>query len=466
MNAFGVEYYRQLLAPIVGARPWIVAMDVLVPAVRYAEQLRSLGGSHLMAIGVSRGVGEISETLPFPTLELGGAQSGGMMRQIRHAEEALSCVDEEVQRQIDAFDPERQAMVVRSLFSSDRRVGGRPVFGGRPASWRRLEDKMRVDALWDQVGLTRAPRSIVPLDVAALRKSHQSMNQGMGTVWVADNQGGWHGGGKLLRWVRTASDQREAVAFFTGQCQHIRVMPFLDGIPCSIHGWVFPEKTIALRPCEMLVFRVPGQTSLSYGGAATSWEPPARITTQMKEGVIRVGEHLRAAVGYRGSFTVDGVATAEGFLPTELNPRFGAALGRMAGSLPELPLFLLHLATAEGLDLAYHPSALQRLLVDAAASHPQVRSMQLIEGLFGVEPRGLEFIWEESTWKPCPKGHPPDATVEVGVAASGTLVFAQFTGDQWGAGPSYAAEMCALFASIERTLKLGLPRLEPALECD
>jgi len=211
-----------------------------------------------------------------------------------------------------------------------------------------------------------------------------------------------------------------------------------------------------------LVFRVPGQTSLSYGGAATSWEPPAYIATQMKEGVIRVGEHLRATVGYRGSFTVDGVATADGFLPTELNPRFGAALGRMAGSLPELPLFLLHLATAEGLDLAYEPRALQRLICEAAAANPVVRAMQVIEGRVSETSIEQFFALEGSVWKPCLDERAADARVQVGPASSGTLIFGELKGDRWRAGPSYARELCGLFEGIEREMNLGLPPLQPA----
>ena len=38
----------------------------------------------------------------------------------------------------------------------------------------------------------------------------------------------------------------------------------------------------------------------------------------------RVGAHLQAAHGYRGAFGIDGVLTADGFRPTELNTRMSA----------------------------------------------------------------------------------------------------------------------------------------------
>jgi hypothetical protein len=44
----------------------------------------------------------------------------------------------------------------------------------------------------------------------------------------------------------------------------------------------------------------------------------------MRAIVRRVGAHLQAAHGYRGAFGIDGVLTADGFRPTELNTRMSA----------------------------------------------------------------------------------------------------------------------------------------------
>ena len=54
--------------------------------------------------------------------------------------------------------------------------------------------------------------------------------------------------------------------------------------------------------------------------------PAGGVREEMREAARRVGEQLRAEVEFRGAFTLDGVATADGFRPTELNPRFGAGL--------------------------------------------------------------------------------------------------------------------------------------------
>jgi hypothetical protein len=44
----------------------------------------------------------------------------------------------------------------------------------------------------------------------------------------------------------------------------------------------------------------------------------------MRQAVRQIGEALRGEVEYRGFFTVDGVLTADGFRPTELNTRMSA----------------------------------------------------------------------------------------------------------------------------------------------
>ena len=86
----------------------------------------------------------------------------------------------------------------------------------------------------------------------------------------------------------------------------------------------------------------------------------------MREIARATGALLRAEVGFRGAFTIDGVATARGFLPTELNPRSGAGLNVMLRGLADFPLQQLLDALVGGIALAYDPHELERNLVDAA----------------------------------------------------------------------------------------------------
>jgi hypothetical protein len=83
----------------------------------------------------------------------------------------------------------------------------------------------------------------------------------------------------------------------------------------------------------------------------------------------RVGAALRREVGFGGPFTVDGVLTAEGFLPTELNPRCEAGLQAPSGGLSDMPLQTLIAAISAGIDLDYRPPELESLLVDRADGH-------------------------------------------------------------------------------------------------
>lgn len=205
-----------------------------------------------------------------------------------------------VQDKIEAFDPRAEARVVGNIFSAHETIGDRPVLGARPKSWLELEDKMIIDAVWDAVEIERAPSVIVALNDVTPSDLFDTilppLDWGMATVWVADNKAGWHGGAKYLRWVRSTDDAVAAHAFFSECSDQIRIMPFMDGMPCSIHGWVFDDQTISLRPCEMRIYREDGSAKLTYCGASTNWEPSEPIRNQMCEAATKVGEHLKRTV--------------------------------------------------------------------------------------------------------------------------------------------------------------------------
>ena len=107
-------------------------------------------------------------------------------------------------------------------------------------------------------------------------------------------------------------------------------MPFLEGVPCSIHGFVLPDGTAALRPVEIVVLRDPDARTFTYSGLGTTWDPPAADREAMRDAARRVGAHLQREHGYRGAFGIDGVLTADGFRPTELNTRMSAGATTVA----------------------------------------------------------------------------------------------------------------------------------------
>ena len=116
----------------------------------------------------------------------------------------------------------------------------------------------------------------------------------------------------------------QALAYFLPRCDRVRVMPFLDGVPCSIHALVLPDGTAVFRPVEISILRDETARTFQYGGLSTYWDAPAPDREAMREAARCVGEHLREAYGYRGAFGIDGVLTADGFRPTELNTRASA----------------------------------------------------------------------------------------------------------------------------------------------
>jgi hypothetical protein len=457
-----VQHYRDQLRTVIEGRRWIVATDVLIGGARLGKVLQQLGAEQVLCLATSRGVGDLPESEDLQCIEMGLSGHTDMMEAIRASGRALTQLPDWVQAEIDRFDPSHEARVLENIFSSGVPVGGRTVFGPRLRPWQALEDKMIIDALWDDAGIARAPSAVLPAELDALQSAHERLDLGMGTAWVGDNREGWHGGAKLLRWVRSAGDGIAAHEFLAARCDRVRVMPFLDGIPCSIHGWVFPGQVIGFRPCEMLVFRVPGSAKLSYAGAATCWEPSAAVTHAMEDAVMRVGEHLRQSVGYLGSFTLDGVVTADGFRPTELNPRFGAAISRMARGMPDLPLYLLHVATTEGAALDFRPSSLQALVRTQAAAHPVVRGMHMLEGQHGIEERSCGLCRHGEGWREAESSEQADATLRVGPATAGALVFVSVEPHAIHRGRSAAPDVSSLIAFADQLWDLGIGPLQPA----
>jgi hypothetical protein len=237
-------------------------------------------------------------------------------------------------------------------------------------------------------------------------------------------------------------------------------MPFVEGIPCSIHGVAFDDYTVALRPCEMLVFRRPGQSQLHYGKAATFWDPPAQDRRQMRDIARRVGDHLRAEFGYRGAFTVDGIASREGFLPTELNPRFGAALAVMTSKL-DLPLMLLNLAVVEGERIDWQPRELERWILEVADTHRSGSGMAFTNQS-QTETRCAELSWTGDAFRLAHDTEPADATATLGPSAMGGFVRVDLDPARTPVGPSVAARVAAALACVDGHWGLGIGQLEPA----
>ena len=278
------------------------------------RRLRELGAERPFVLATGMGTGEPPgpEEAEWCVVELAAPD---LVAEIRAAMRLLRLLPEGVAAALDRWDPRREALVLSPMFNELPQIAGRRVYGPRRPEWRRLEDKVVVDALWDDLGVPRAPSEVVPAEGAALRAAARRLDRGAGTAWAGDARQGFHGGAFCLRWVRGEEDAAEAAAFLAARCDRVRVMPFLEGIPCSIHGVVFPEGVASFRPVEMVTLRRPGSNRLRYAGAATFWDPPAADREVMRDLARRVGAGLRDRVGYRGAFTVDGGWRPRGSCP-------------------------------------------------------------------------------------------------------------------------------------------------------
>lgn len=456
-----IEHYRGLVSELVRGRKLILALGPLASMGPHIQVLRALGADRPLLLCDGVGTGELPAPEDADRVVL-DTSAPDMMAAIRAYGAALERLPPEAQAAVDRYDPDRRALVLTTFLVHARRIGGRPRYAPPEDAWRALEDKVIIDAFFEAAGVPVAPWRVVPARLEALREAAAALDEGAGTVWAGDAREGFNGGASYVRWVRDQAQAREAADFFAARCDRARVMPFLDGIPCSIHGVVFPEFVMALRPCEMLVLRRPGEARFQYCGVGSTWDPPDADREGMRALARRVGERLRRVFGYRGAFTIDGVMTRQGFRPTELNPRVGAALLMLGGVLPELPLWFLLQRIGAGDPLDYRPETLERLLLDAfdarrvarAHTHPPAPRTDPVE---------LRIRWDQAEgYLPAVDGEAADGRLLWGPAAAGS--FLRLLPEPGGLpiGASFAPRVASAMRLADAQWGCGIGALEPA----
>jgi len=463
-----VQHYRDLLRKVYGGQRWILASEAMAQLTGPVGELRDLGAHEAMCIAASRGAGRLPDPSFAPVqLEIGGLQAPTMMASVRLALAQLEQVPGHIQRAVDDFDPFKSCPVIGPFFGPGTPIAERRVWASRPQAWRDLEDKTRIDAFWESLGIPHEPSTVVRANdlEALLHESGQLDRYGDGVVWVGDNREGFHGGGEYLRRIANREEGSAALDFFVQHCDHVRVMPFLEGIPCSVHGIVFADDQIALRPCEMVVLRKAGSTGFHYAGTATFWDPPEADRQEMRGLALRVGAELRERVGYRGVFTLDGVMTRRGFRPTELNPRYGGAIGQLVRRVPELPLLLLHYAIIERDELDYRPRDLEGLLLDLGDRFRAGIAMAMVDKAVTEQ---LEYGLSMSSGTPTILEDADDPrsewTVSLGPAMTGGFLAAVPDFDKVPKGPAFAPQAALVLNYLDAAWGLGLGQLQAATD--
>jgi hypothetical protein len=357
------------LGALYAGRPVILGPGILAGFTAVVARMRDLG-CRVLVLSTGTGAGPVPDPGDCTVVEVALPPTASMTEEVRLLDRVTRHLPRHVVAAVEAFDPDRAALWHTTPFvTSDEPVLGRTVTGGRPAAWLALEDKLLADDLWDAAGVARAAYRACPIDAATLDDASAELDTGQGVVWSGDARDGLNGGGNFVRWVCDAGDRAAAYAFFAPRCDRVRVMPFLDGVPCSVHGFVVADGTAAFRPVELATLRQPGTRSFVYGGLSTWWDPPVADREEMRSAARRVGDHLATAHGYRGAFGIDGVLTADGFHPTELNTRASAGVTTLAQVDPGF-FTLLQDHLVAGLDPGLSVADLESLvpLLDARRS--------------------------------------------------------------------------------------------------
>ncbi len=460
--AKAAELYRAELRPVLDGRRFVLVGGPVAGLTGFGAELQSLGGSPFL-VGTSLGTGPVPDRRKMPWFSF-GLRARSMMEELHRSEAAMQCESGRLARALDRWDAERRARATGLIVMSRLpRVAGRRFWGGRLARWHALEDKTRIDGLWRSLGVARAPARVVAADLDALLRAHEALDHGAGTVWSADVRDGLNGGSEGVRRVRDRDDARRSARELARIADRVRVMPFLEGVPCSIHGIVLPGQTVVAKPVEMITLRRPDSGGFVYAGMSTTWDPPARDAAAMRMLCRRAGEAIRRRVGYRGPFTIDGILTADGFRPTEINARFGASMGLLASGATGVPMAWLCLAATAGERLRYRPRLLQEVLDEAADHRRAGRATQLVR-LRPEQPQMIQLVQGTRGMRRARSGESPDGVLALGSSALGGFVRYVPDTRRIPRGERLAPRAIAAFAWADRRLGTGIGPLEAAPE--
>jgi hypothetical protein len=407
--------WAEQVSELVRGRAIIMVGGPLAALTPRVEMARRLGADAILAIGHGRGTGDVPDPRDAVSVVVEPGVKTDIGAEFTADEAMISSPPEVVREAIENFDPEGRAVVfaLPMLGALPDAMYGRPIVGHRSAAWCVLEDKLVVGELWQDAGVAQAPFEIVAADASALRHAAQRLDRGDGTVWAADATRGWHGGAEGTRWVRNAPDAEEAFAILLARAEQVRVMPFIEGIPCSAMGMVFPSGVAALRPVENVVLRAPEAPVFRYGGVTSWWDPPAADREAMMAAVRRVGRVLVDRWSYRGAFTVDGILGADGFVPTELNPRTGASAIQFQRAAPNVPLEMLNRILIAGLPCDVHPEAFEAEIGPVLDAH-RVGGSWIEATVAGRSTEHHELRWGQRGFRRAMHGATPDASLVTG----------------------------------------------------
>lgn len=373
---------RHLCAPFTG-RKIICSFELLAAMTHLVGRFRRWGAERPLLIADGRGTGPVPTAEDAEILLVESPRFESLTEHVRARMRSAERLTPEVVAAVERYDPAEDAAWWVSPVGPNTPMLGRPVLGGRPPKQAALEDKLVIDDILDDLGASRPPVAVAAAtydDLMAATDRVRGVSGADQVVWSGDATQGVNGGGDYVRWIRSVDHAKDAADFFSRHCAQVRVSPFLEGVPCSIHAIVVPDGVVALRPMELASLRAAESGRFVYAGMGTSWDPPDADRDAMRELARRFGIHLQRTEGYRGAFCLDGVLTADGFRLTELNPRFSGGLSRLGRSSPDAHLELVHVNALLGRDLG---RAAEQIEADALARVDDSRFVDVM-GLSGT----------------------------------------------------------------------------------
>jgi hypothetical protein len=435
------------LLPLAAFAPWV-------------ELLANAGALRPLVVATGLGAGPVPTDADAEIVLIDHAGHASMTDELRRIDHLARNLPPAANRALAAYDPDRKAAWLHGPFVVSEPIDGRRVLGGRPAAWLALEDKLIAEEVWQAVSAAHAPARVVPTESDALARASAELDSGAGAVWTADARDGFHGGGDLTRWVMTEEDRVDALAYLGPRCDRVRVMPFLDGVPCSIHGFVLPDGVAAFRPVELAILRGPGRRFV-YGGQGTTWDPPAPDRGEMRELARRTGEHLRARVGYRGAFGIDGVLTSAGFRPTEINTRFTGGLSALAQVTDTEAFNLLQFSCLAGRDPGVTVAELEAWSLTRMDRQRLTKAVGMSTRRVTEETRYIPVRWDGADLRREERAEVDEGpSVMVGPASVGAFV--RLADDVLARGDRLAPLNAAMFRLVDAELGTGFGEVTPA----
>ncbi len=211
----------------------------------------------------------------------------------------------------------------------------------------------------------------------------------------------------------------------------------------------------------MLIADAPGSSRLQYAGAGTWFDPPPADREEMRTAARRVGTLLAEEHGFAGTFTIDGILGADGWLPNELNPRYGAGMGYANVLHPELAFSLVHQMLIEGDAPDVRAADVEALLLPGADETRWGGGWSMIPTRFD-ETETVRVRFEGEALRVARPDEVSDGELLSGPNAVGGYVRLNLEPDRVPKGPSIAPRVVAALALADELWDAGIGPLEPA----